>query len=671
MLDAYTVRKAIPRVVVAVIAINLSIYLCVIALDLTTILGRGINQLIVGPFVNADSFKGFGVENNVENNILGVLGVSGLLAGIVAGGFIAATGAVAAAVALLGMLLPLIITIALIALAVLFTLVIRQGLLIFLVIISPVAIVCYILPGTEKYFKQWWDLFLKTLMIYPIIAAIFAMSNVLAAILLNSASGNSPAAMFQSGMQFAQANPPDTIGTVQLIVAVLVLYAPLVLIPFAFKLAGGAISAVMNVASGRTSNLAGRAGKAIQQNRQDENSWLGGNAKRARSNRETRHLTAGQIATGLSAGIKGKAAGNSFRGSYGGAVRSKASTSKMIAAKQALENNQALSMFKSDDDMLWAAMTAETDEGVRTALKKISPDRFSESAPGQLDQAVAQIRRFQSQTGTEEARIAATMAQASTGTGFNYGRPGDDMLQAINSAAGNDAALAGKMLGEMRGATVQSGRADIGGGGFGTQIKALSALRNGDITVDQARAMVLDDVANSNAGQALTGKPESVKALAPILKAQTDAQLYEPGHESEAVREFASLAGKYDMASSISPNNARALSDGVLSQQIDVSRLSDEMKGRLAGVIDLPGEAKEYYVPDANNPGQMVKKVMKPQRETITYQQAIEGLRGDEDFRAMRREYASETAAQFGTRRPEAEAPTPGGAPPPAAPPAH
>src|SRR3989344_4953661 len=171
MLDAYTVRKAVPRILIAVIGINLSIYLCVAAIDITNVIGNGLGQLITEPFLKPDSFKDAGIENNVSNGIA--------TGGLLIGGIIGGTAVWAAGgLAVIGALIPFMITVALITLAILFTLVIRQGLLILLTVISPVAIALFVLPGTEKYFKQWLDLFIKTLIVYPIIAAIFAVSTV-------------------------------------------------------------------------------------------------------------------------------------------------------------------------------------------------------------------------------------------------------------------------------------------------------------------------------------------------------------------------------------------------------------------------------------------------------------------------------------------------------------
>ena len=65
-LDAYAVRKAVPRILIAVIGINLSIYLCLAAVDITNVIGRGIAGLITTPFVKGGNYDFF-VEGNVEN----------------------------------------------------------------------------------------------------------------------------------------------------------------------------------------------------------------------------------------------------------------------------------------------------------------------------------------------------------------------------------------------------------------------------------------------------------------------------------------------------------------------------------------------------------------------------------------------------------------------------
>ncbi len=136
-------------------------------------------------------------------------------------------------VGLVWLLLPFILTVTLIALAVVFTLVIRMALIVFLTVVSGVAVALFILPSTEQYFRKWWDLFVKTLIMYPIITALFAVSNIMTIILLSSANAGG-----------------GTIGVAQVIAAIFVAFAPIALVPFSFKFAGGALAAVMNASQG-------------------------------------------------------------------------------------------------------------------------------------------------------------------------------------------------------------------------------------------------------------------------------------------------------------------------------------------------------------------------------------------------------------------------------------
>ena len=160
-LDAYTLRKMAPRLLIAVVAVNLSIYLCLAAVDLTNIVGKGLGELFITPFNDAQVFD-IDFKNNTEN---GLVGGAGLLAGagvlgtvlaaIFAGGAVAAAAGAAvatASAALIPFLFLSVVSIGFVALAVLLTVILRQGILVFLIIVSPIAIALFVLPGTEKFF---------------------------------------------------------------------------------------------------------------------------------------------------------------------------------------------------------------------------------------------------------------------------------------------------------------------------------------------------------------------------------------------------------------------------------------------------------------------------------------------------------------------------------------
>lgn len=272
MLDAYTVRKAVPRILIAVIGINLSIYFCLAALDVSTIVGRGIDGLLMSTFKDADAFAVVSPDTTGE----------GVLATLLAGGTLFALGG-----SIIGGLLPFIALVGLLALAIMFTLILTQALIIFLTIVSPVAIACFILPGTEKYFQKWLDLFIKTLMIYPIIYSILAMSKVMAAILIGTSSLS-----------------PDAIGGVKVFAAILVIYAPLALIPFAFKLAGGAIGAIGGMAVGRAQQTGAGIKKGMRENPDSLSSRL---RRKVDNKYSDAGLTGGQMWAGATGGLrKGK-----------------------------------------------------------------------------------------------------------------------------------------------------------------------------------------------------------------------------------------------------------------------------------------------------------------------------------------------------------------------------
>lgn len=251
MLDAYAIRKAVPRILIAAIGVNLSIYLCVAAIDITKVVGHGLGSLLTFPFLNNDAWHTVAVQNN-GSNALGLAFILGLFG---AGFWTIFSGAIIYA---LPMIAAFLVSAALVMLAILFTLALRQALLIFCVVISPIAIALFVLPGTEKYFKKWLDLFISTLVVYPIITLLFAMSTVMTTVLLGTSNLS-----------------PDSIGLAKILSAVVVAFAPLIMIPFAFKLAGGAISAVMNAGHGKANTLSGAARKGMANKVNDPDSIFG------------------------------------------------------------------------------------------------------------------------------------------------------------------------------------------------------------------------------------------------------------------------------------------------------------------------------------------------------------------------------------------------------------
>lgn len=165
----YGIKRLLPRLVLIAIASNVSYFLCSFLIDLFNILGVGITSLFA----------------QVNNGDAG--GLDATSAAIVSGGTIAAlTWAIATGTIV--ELFPLIVAGFIAVLLTFLALAIRQVLIIFLVILSPLAFVAGLLPGTQTWFRRWFDIFTTLLMMYPLIMGLFAAAR-LANSILNATVG--------------------------------------------------------------------------------------------------------------------------------------------------------------------------------------------------------------------------------------------------------------------------------------------------------------------------------------------------------------------------------------------------------------------------------------------------------------------------------------------------
>jgi hypothetical protein len=235
---------------IAAILVNLSVYIVALMVDVTNILGGGIGKLLTAPFGDANQFQ---FSPNVSQSI--ILGGGSILSFI--GGTIFVVGFVgigaAASFLALFVLLPAVVGI----IGAFLTMVIRQGVILALILVSPVAFALYCLPNTEKYFKKWWETLIKTLMVYPLVIVMFAVADILA-VTIQKANG------FGDKPLLTQV-PGNAIAG---IVAFVAMFLPLVLIPWAFKMAGGIVGNVV----GAIGNFGKKGVEAIKGNANDPNS---------------------------------------------------------------------------------------------------------------------------------------------------------------------------------------------------------------------------------------------------------------------------------------------------------------------------------------------------------------------------------------------------------------
>ena len=183
----YGIKKMLPRIIMIAIAINVSYFLMMIAIDVTNLLGVGLHNLLNSTAVSGNH------DNLNFSTLVGslVTGVSATIGGVAIG--VAAASFGSATLGTLALLaLPFIAVAALSLLAAVATLFVRNALVIVLVVIAPIALAAYLLPNTENLFDKWRKLLISMLILFPSAALLFAGAKFAAYIVLTSNQPFSP-----------------------------------------------------------------------------------------------------------------------------------------------------------------------------------------------------------------------------------------------------------------------------------------------------------------------------------------------------------------------------------------------------------------------------------------------------------------------------------------------
>ncbi len=672
--DAYTIRKILPRMVAAVILMQISWGLMTFLIEVTNDVGKGITNLMLAPFGGDAAIE---YPDVISQSVAGsgLISFNAVMIGL-AGASALALGALGIASLALTTLASVIIGFA--------VLIIRNIVIISALMIAPFAIICYIIPGTEKFGKFWWDAFSKGLLMFPLIMVLFASGRIFAYVT-------------------AASDPPDTWQILQFVIVVAAYAIPYFLIPATFRLAGGAIATLGGMVNDRSRGFFDR-NKKFRQGQVQKNFEGMQTGNRYRGNSwAARKLNSGlEIATNATPENIGFIPGKQMR-SRMQALRSRNAYDE---AREAREKNHWFQHIMGNEDYLEAgreasdvvrdtAGNAVTDalgrtiqrdgsvKAIRAYLASRVNDKGEKIYQGRdLEQAVGAITNARRSMSNESFNVAAAVNITSTGTG--YGSGAGEMDRAIADAAHGDSMLATRMLAEMRGLAGNARRADLAGGGFGHRLGQLSRVREAvdrGGTYEEIKA-VQDDVTSvidretlrtQSGGTIVSMKPKQLRErLAKVMtedlhsditavqseidRINTDPSYTNDEQRAKAVananrvilRNIGAIAGRYDLANQISPESAQVMADKVMSQEIDVSKLNDDMRNRLRSVI-TKYEEQEVTVPDAAAPGgTRVIRQMVPVglHEKITVQQASEALASDPIYKEARKEYASSLQAQ-------------------------
>lgn len=183
-IDNYGIKKIIPKLVVVAVLINLSFVICVLAVDISNILGNSFQALFNGLSDTLPSPEDINVD---EGSIIPGLSAEGVLvsvgvlgAAVVAGGKMWKNPAIVLSllISAVGVFISIIFLFLMLA--------VREAAIVVLTVISPVAMVCYMLPNVKKYFDRWLKGFQGLLLVYPICGLMVGGGNYVARLLLTA-----------------------------------------------------------------------------------------------------------------------------------------------------------------------------------------------------------------------------------------------------------------------------------------------------------------------------------------------------------------------------------------------------------------------------------------------------------------------------------------------------
>lgn len=237
VVDAYTVKKFLPRIILAIILANLSFAIIQVSIQLTNALGGAVESFILGPVSKSNL-----LTQVANSNVRGLVGVGvGAAAGYAVVGL--ATGGIFALGPAAAILLVAVFT----AWAVI---TIRRVIILLLIVVAPLGIALWALPGVESWAKRWWKLFIEMLLVYPIVKALIAAGMFTASIVYNNADAK---------------NGDVNTGEALTVLGAIIL--PYLLMPAVFKLASSTLGNITGMVNNRSKGLIDRSKKLSAEKR--------------------------------------------------------------------------------------------------------------------------------------------------------------------------------------------------------------------------------------------------------------------------------------------------------------------------------------------------------------------------------------------------------------------
>lgn len=417
VLDAYTIKKAVPRLVLAVLFISLSWPLLELIVTINDNIARLLEGIIISPFNGVDSQYGGGesVASGV-GNWLALGGIVAMLTPIIAGSTI-----LAGAWGILGSFLLIGAAGVLIAFLVIG---LRAVLITICIIMAPFAIACAILPATAKVFELWRKTLISCLLIYPLIILLLTAGKV--------------GALMSSD------------GTLSLLLYLVPYFA----IPFAFTMVGGVIGKLAGIANNANAGLFDR-----QRKKREELRGQMGAAFKSGSGFKTNSRFGAVRGLGAAVNTAGTATGLGMRNRFGigQGLGAEAVSQRDMANAQEIMKSTEFSTISENDNALHALHGIGSGRSRDQVIKTLESRGVSNE-----DATRAYNTAKSTHLEGRSASLAAAQQLVLTGTGYNNY---EDMVATLGEAAGGNRTTAESLGGFANALTKQKGRHDLAPGG--------------------------------------------------------------------------------------------------------------------------------------------------------------------------------------------------------------
>ena len=186
-IDNYGIKKILPKLILAALLINVSYLICVIFVDLSNIVGNGLQQLF--------NSMGEGLtisEGDYPIDIASRIGSTAITGVAILGVAVVGIWSVASSEGLVGLLMVLLIAAISVIVALFFLFLLlaaREAAIVVLTVISPLAFACLMLPNTKSFFDKWLKFGWALLLVYPIAGLLVGGGNFVSKLLLVAGAG--------------------------------------------------------------------------------------------------------------------------------------------------------------------------------------------------------------------------------------------------------------------------------------------------------------------------------------------------------------------------------------------------------------------------------------------------------------------------------------------------